>query len=549
MAYFFAETQPIEPDAPRVGTPEEPAGPPSQSPVQHRPRKPQAAPDEGAPVTPAPAARDLGSPTLEMALADLRELAAAQSCEPDPEGLLRTCERTISLARFGGRLREEADASFRAGNARNALAEFGGALDPLQRALDLYRHLGDAHQVTRVEQSLGAALAGVGRAAEAQACFAAAAHSALWDCRWRGRIGLAGLHEQACEFDAALEALAEVLAACDEDGDQAECLTATCYANANLANVYLALGDFAAALEVAQECDRAADALGLGHQRLEALLNAGLALTALGSLGAAAAELDLCRQLAAFAGDGDRALMACSARAWVDAIAGRHGEAARRIEDALVEARRRPPGRATAFCELASARVLERCGDTEGAVAHARAAEMSFGDVGLRHPRAEASVVAARLDPHRPDAIARLDGIAAEAEGLGLRPVEMEARISLAELAGSQAAREPARRAIELARAMEDPDGLARAAVALARWAEPEDEAEAVQAAVDAIAHIRSGLRPEDDAVLEDPMRLMVLRRSLALRTASDPTAARAWLEEVAWPPLEEQGPLGGWGA
>lgn len=534
MAYFFGETGAV--DAPP---------PPSlpEMPVDHE-RARAAIPERRAERLENEALR-AAEPSLIGALADLEELAHAQASEPDLVGLLHTCERIAALARIAGRPREEADAWFRAGNAHGFLGEHDQAVVPLRRALAIYGHLGETALARQVEQSLGAVLAALGRFAEAREAFERVAAGPDWESRWRGRAGLAALQEQVAELDSALQVLAEVLALADEAPSADEADLARCYALAGQFNVSLAMGDLQGALACAEECEGLADRLGARDQRVEALLNQGIALAALGRLGESRRRLDLGRQLADFARDRGRSVLCRAHSAWTAALSGRRQDACAIGYQALHDALNGTDARAKGVAELLLAKVLARSDRGAEAKFHAGEAHRLLHALHLTIQSLEAELVRATLLPscERGDTLER---IIARARERGLRAIELEATIALATLTGSA---ETARTALDLAKAVGDADATVRAAVTAARSGSREEELQYVGEAVRAVEFLRASEEPELEAVLEDPLRLHVCRRYLALLADTAPAEAREWALRMAWPPLDELGPAGGWDA
>ncbi|MBD3174389.1 MAG: helix-turn-helix domain-containing protein [Armatimonadia bacterium] len=536
MAYFFGETGVIVPD--ENGTPLPAIVPASETDG-----------DVGY-LAPPPAAsqEDIPPPNVDAALSDLTDLARAQSRGPDPDGLLRTTERIVALARLAGRMREEADASFRAGNVRTQRREGDLAVDPLRRARELYQRLGDEPMTLQVTQSLGAALASLGRFEDAKHEFERVASSANWEARWRGQIGLASLFEQSGELDLALEALAHVLATQEDAPDPKEGAQAACYARANQVNIFLALGDLQSALMAAMECEREADVLALPDQRVESLYNAGLALAGLGRVAQAMERLDLSRQLAAFAGQEARALMCQAAQGWCTALIGRLADGAAVAQGALRAAVRGTDDRAKGVCELELAKVLERSGRLDEGRYHAEEAQRVLADLRLTVPALGAEALGARLSAAGGDGARELLDVRERAEHVGAKGVEMEARIGLA-LHGPQAGRaEEAQRALDLGREMRDVDGTIRAAGSLARITDdPDTEVELLEEALAAMEVLRSNAPSEQEAVLEDPDRLLLCRRYLYHLQGGSGPDVQEWLDGMSWPPIEEEGPLEEW--
>ncbi|MBP7559575.1 MAG: helix-turn-helix transcriptional regulator [Armatimonadetes bacterium] len=484
---------------------------------------------------------DIPPPHVDAALSDLSELAQAQMSGPDPDGLLRTAERIVALARLSGRQRDEADAHFRAGNVRLQRREASLAIPHIRRARELYERLEDDAMYLQATQSLGSALAALGEFDEARAEFERVASAGDWMARWRGQVALASLFEQSGELDLALQALAHVLVAYQDVPDAKEAAFITCYARANQVNVYLALGELQQALMAATECEREADVLVLADQRVESLFNAGLALNGLGRTGQAMERLDLARQLAAFAGDDARALMAQAAYAWSEALIGWTADASARALAALRASNRGADDRAHGVCERELARILERAGRTDEALYHAEEGVRVLSDLRMEVPALEARVVCARLTAQAEGVSKPLIAVRDRACAVGAKMAEMEARIGLAQWGPSDARSEEASQALALARGMKHLDGLIRAAsIVVDHTSDPNEQSGLLAEAVDCMEQLRSHAPSDKEGVLEDPVRLSLCRRYLAhLREGRGPDPDE-WLEKMAWPPIAE---------
>jgi tetratricopeptide (TPR) repeat protein len=534
MSYFFGE------DATALPVLEEPAEPAPPPP------RPAVAPPPDSPLAPAPAADDLPLPNLERALADLDDLARAQWGPPDPQGVVRTSERMLALARVSGRPLTEAEALLRLGNAYGAQGRLMEAIPVLRQAVALARQVGAGSLELQASQGLGAALAETGASAEALTIFGRLSRSDAWDVQWRARVGLAALAEQAGEPDVALEHLAEVLASCDDAPSADDGALARCYARANQGNVHLSLGDLALALEAALECESEADRLGARDQRAEAMVNAGVALSGLGRYGEARAKLGLAAQLAWFAGDTPRSLVARGFAAWNEALAGRFDAAQAQARDAYREALREGDDRATALAHWNLARVHQRAGRMDEALYHAEEASRALRTLHYAADSLEAEILIAGASGKA--AVSRLSRLREAAARHGFRRVEAEARVALA--ACGEAPAEHAASAFQTATAIGDPDLTFRAAVLMARSTrdQPEERGWCARA-VDAVVRMREGDPGPEEAILEAPLRLLACRRHLQWLADQDPDAADRWLESLAWPPAEEQGPARGWEA
>lgn len=534
MSYFFAE------DAS--------APPPLIEPAERSPAVPPAPPTAptGLLPSPPPEVDDLPLPNLERALADLDDLARAQWGPPDPQGLVRTSERILALARVSGRSRTEAEALLRLGNAYGVQGRLADAIPILRQAAEAARQLGLAALELQASQGLGAALAETGGGDEARGIFARLCLAESWDVRWRARVGLAALAEQAGEPDAALEHLAEVLASCDDAPSADDAALARCYARANQGNVHLSLGDLALALEAARECESEADRLGARDQRTEAMINAGLALSGLGRYGEARAKLALAAQLAWFAGDAPRSLVARGFAAWNEALAGRFEAAHAHARDAYRDALRDGDDRAKALAHWSLARVHSRAGRREEALYHAEEAARALRALRYAADAIEAEVLLASASGSA--AAARLTRLQETAARHGFRRVEAEARLALS--ARGEAPTEHAAAAHEVALAIGDPDLACRSAMQMAQaTAGTAEERAWCTAAVAAIRRMREGDAGPGEAILEDPERLLACRRHLQWLTEEDADAAAQWLEDLSWPPVGEQGPARGWEA
>ncbi len=530
MAFFFGEDGvPLAEPVPA------PSGPPTAA--DEAPALAPAHPAEEAPR------EDLPLPNLERALADLEDLARAQEGPPDPQGLVRTAERILALARVSGRQRTEAEACFRLGNAYGALGRHGEAAQALRQAIEIARQIELGPLRTQATHSLGAALLSVGACDEARGIFERQSDSPVWAARWRALVARAALAEQECDLDAALELLAETLASCEEAPSPEEASLARCYALGNQGNVHLALGDLAQALEAARACEREADRLGARDQRVEAMVNSGIALTGLGRYGEARETLSLAARLAWFAADLSRSLVARSFAAWNEALAGRHETALADGRDVCRQALREGDERTRALVHANLARIHQRVGRADEAAYHAEEAAQSLRALRFTAEALAAEVIRCAVSPGHAST-ARLAQIAESAVQGGLGRLEAEARLALAR--AGETPLEHATAAFVRAERMGDPDVRCRAAALAARHAPAEDRAWCARA-VEAVESMRQGDAGPGEAVLEDPERLLVCRRHLWWLGQEEGEASREWLDDLAWPPVEERGPAQGW--
>lgn len=504
---------------------------------------PARTPPPASAVTGPPAAQpDLPRPNLEQALRDLEELARAQEGAADAEGLARTCERIALLARFADRDALEAEASCRLGGACGALGRYAEAIGALERACELSRAIGDTPTWERARQSLGAALAAEGRGAEASAIFEELSRIAGPAAEWRARMGLAALAEQSAEYDRALSLLAEVLAAAEDAGSERP--LARVFALANQSNVHLALGDYRAALADAEECEREADTCGLRDQRAEAMLNAGIALTGLGRYAESRERLGWAARLTRFAGDAPRALVAEAMLAWSECLAGRFEAARERSRRVSEEAAALGEPRAAALCHWSLARIEAR-GGGEGALELAREAERRLRALAFATDADRAAILLLELGGAPEGSCRGLAAIIEEARHRGALVCEAEARLAQALLGG---ALEEAARAHAIAERVGDPDLGLRAACAVSRLLEPTAEAAAWRVrACEWLTLLRAGDPEPGESALEDPLRLALCRLRLGDLLRTSPAEAERWLDDLAWPPVGELGPLEGW--
>ncbi|MBI3944432.1 MAG: tetratricopeptide repeat protein [Armatimonadetes bacterium] len=491
----------------------------------------------------------------------LCDLAQAQEGPVDLKGLISTCERIISLGRELDELRAVAGAHFRIGNARIRLAEHEAARASLERAIDLFHQVGQREDELAARQSLANVLLQLGNPHAAMEQFQMVAAAEDWWNRWKGTLSIGCVHEHLGEYRRALDQFDAALQIIDSSTDEHSITLGRLYVRSNIANVYIDCGDYAPALEISQSCLDDAEKLGLREQHIEAQINIGVCLLALGRLGECRQRLHRALEIARFVGDAARAAVA---RAWLCALEAACGQFDRAKElgkDALQTGLQTGSRRAGLYAHQHLGDAYQRSGMHREALYHYHQAQSIARDQRTVYYEAllmeRCGGVERRLGSA--ERAAHLCGSAVEmADRIGAREVEGAAHVGLAHAAlalGRLAeAEQSGRRALEIADAIEVPELRWRALGALARAAFERRQLDAARehgaAAVAVIEGLRGQLRrnDEEDAILEDQDReLLYLEHARILEALGRSDDARAFLERAEWPPLlrrfgEDQG-------
>ena len=489
---------------------------------------------------------------LRESFEHLRELAQAQESPADLRGLISTCERIISLGRELDDLRAVAESHFRIGNARIRLADHEAARASLERAIDLFHQVGAHEQELAARQSLANSLLQLGRPDAALEQFQKVAAAEDWWNRWKGTLSIGCVYEHLGEYRRALEQFDAALQIIDTNPDENAATLGRLYVRSNTANVYIDCGDYSAALEMAQACLDDAEKLGVREQHIEAQINLGVCLMALGRLGEARQRLHRALEIARFVGDVGRTGVT---RAWLCALYAPPGQfdAAKELgKDALQTALQTGSRRAVLYAHLHLGDAYLRSGMAREALYHYGQAQSIARDQHVSHYDAVLTERCGSVEclQGSPEKGARLCGAALEtADRIGAREVEAQAHIGLAlcalALGRLQEAQASAARAVVIADEAEVPELRWRARSARSRVlmeaGDPEGALTDAGAAVETIQALRADLHraEQEDGVLEDRAREQVfLDRARILVALGREAEAVAFVESAEWPPL-----------
>lgn len=503
------------------------------------------------PSAPAPSAWGQSAGLAEN-LARLEELAGAYAAPPDAWKEIATGEQIVALARAVGDRDAESRALLRVGNAQVRLGELEAGRRSLEQALAVCDRLPGAEgRATSCVQSLGGALLGLGHLDAARAQFERAARSDDWWGRWQGILSLGAIHEQVGDYAQAIAAFAEAARVADAGAAARDRQLAHLYIRANLVNVHLGSGDYPLALEGADACLADAEALSDAGQAIEALLNGSLGLLGQARWWDAEQRCRRALQIANLAGGPAHVAAARSCLTLALSAMGRLGPAFDAGRDALDAALRTGMVRCEVLAHHALADAYLRAGTPREAHYHAergaeRAESLRFAHAAAQM-RAQEGEALRRLG-NRERARHVLGHALDRAAGAGMRPVQVEALLSLARLSldegEGERARERAGEALALAGEIGAEDLVWRA-----RWAAghalatPAERIEEWQPAVRTIEGLRVRLRNEagEESVLEEPDRLGAYCDLVeALRQAGRPEDAGTLVEEAHWPPLAD---------
>lgn len=493
---------------------------------------------------------------LQQNIRQLDTLAQAQDrLGRDLTGLLATLEQMLGLVRLGNDNQRETELLLRIGNARTDAGELASARTALEECLALSLELNLEDRSLGARQSLARCCSLLGDLERAEALFREVAASPTPSRSWRGLLGVGQILEQRDKYEEALaqfEQAGEVVETLpsDENGRGARAF-AELYVRTNLANVYMAEGDFATALPLWQENIHAAEQLSQPDQFLEALLSEAVCHLYLGRAGMAheccQRVVRLCRLLE----DTERLAVGLACLAEVLATAGLAEDGIRESRASLNLAGSTGSSRARSFAHLALARNLILAGQVENAAFYLEAEVTSP----YRKVRAAARLIQAEL--------ARRGGAATEAVeaarsalrelgDIGAFHLERAAWVSLARAAVSVADWAAVEEAILRAEALgELTPGFAdtpwqlewAAAERLHATGDPEGALVRLLRSVEYIENLRRDMASHGllETCLDDPEKLSVYVRAITLaRETGDPATADNILERAVWPPLAE---------
>lgn len=400
---------------------------------------------------------------LRERLEDVRLLAHAQAGPPSPREVVGTCRRLIQMADQLEATSVKAEALHLLGNAHAELGEFEDAKVAFTEAAELWRAAGADERESDSRQGLINVLQLMGQPDDALSQANLVLQSSNWFRQCTALISVGCVLEALGRYDEALgnlEKAEEVLVSSAAGPRQTAHLQA--YLWGNRFNVRLARGDYRSALDAANKMSASADIADWRSQKLEALVNIGVAKTRLGCLAEAWRYLDQAQRAANLAGDQLRESFASTALADWHTLAGlcdlAVGHATRGLELALTTKAR--------FAELFGYLALG------GAHVDARDAAKAAGPIGkaaalarsLRSPGYEvsATILEARLASLQSDGAAAqrlLEKAVEAAAGIGAEAVLTEAQTFLAgvllEMEEAETAAKTGREAIDRAHRLE----------------------------------------------------------------------------------------------
>lgn len=273
--------------------------------------------------------------SLHDRMAALNTLLKAQIAPADPESALRTSEQLIALAHQAGDRNVEATLCLKKAALLIDQGEPSTALAVLDKTLSSFRHELPVETLAVAEQNRGHAMLSLGQVDDAETCFQHVAEQPDWSNRWQGTISLAGVAEYRGNYQRALALLDDALALASQAPSQRAGEIVQLYALGNIANVYLACGDFPQALSNAEDAGKLALQLANRDQYLESLLTIGVCQRWLGSLSASCAMLESAGRWARLSADKGREAMALAELAHTLVEMGSFDAARDHAKDAL----------------------------------------------------------------------------------------------------------------------------------------------------------------------------------------------------------------------
>jgi tetratricopeptide (TPR) repeat protein len=350
--------------------------------------------------------------------------------------LAGACHRLIDLADRLGENPAKADGLHLLGNAHTELGEFEAARAAYGQAAELWAANGAHDAAIESRQGLVNVLQLLGEPEQAFALATETAQSGNWFRRCVSLISLACILEQLTDFGQAraeLDKAESVLSASPATPQQTAYVRA--YLLGNHANIALARGELRACLDASHRMSAAADLAGLRSQKLEALINIGVAKTRLGDLADAWRHLDQAHQAASLAGDQLRESTANAALAEWFTTAGlcdraiAHGSRAVELASASKARFAAMYAQVTVGSACLEAQDLDRAAEPiASAVKSARA--LRFRSVELAASVLDARLMHARGDSAR--ALELLRTVVAAADGIGAAGTGVEGRARLA---------------------------------------------------------------------------------------------------------------------
>jgi tetratricopeptide (TPR) repeat protein len=427
-------------------------------------------------------------------------------------------------------------------------------VDSLSRAASIFTSIGDVSREADARQALGNALMANGRIEEAREQFEWVAASSEWEARWCGQVSLAAVDEHLGEYRKAMDRCDDASSILEEAEGSPEAADGALYVNANRVNLYLACGDYANAVPLAEKCLADAEASGNSDQHLEARLNLGVCYLHQGRWALGHRTLAAAISLARFVGDRSREAMSRATLAIMLAAQGDYESSTLHAKDALAAGLSQGDHRTELFAQMALADAYLRMDRIREARYHANQALAVATTLRLPLYQAESRIRMARVSLHAgelSEALENAEKSLAISESLGARHLEALARV----LRGSWNLREgnraeselDARAAADIARDIGSPPIEWEAQWLKARvncaYDPPHDaEAEsAISRAVELIEAVRADLQAGDlaDTVLEDRERQEIyLLRAELLVHRGELKEAQSFVQQAGWPPL-----------
>ncbi len=182
----------------------------------------------------------------------------------------------MALAEKSGDIPAEANARLRLIITLMHLGEMERALMAIEQAEPFFRAKQFSAHLRAAEQNRGHALFALGRVDDAEQCFRQLTEHGDWEARWQGMVSLAGVAEHRGEYRQALALLEETLTLKDVSPTARVGEILQLYVRGNLANVYLACGDFRLASLEAQATQTLALQQSNQDEYLEAMLTHGV---------------------------------------------------------------------------------------------------------------------------------------------------------------------------------------------------------------------------------------------------------------------------------
>ena len=228
--------------------------------------------------------------------------------------LVPICHQILPLARELGDEHAEAETLLKLGNYFAQRGDLAEAESTLRPAGDTFNRLEETSRQCVAKQTLGQVYLREGHTEMARQLFGQVIGGGSWHNRWQGTLSLGAVSEYTGDYIQAMNHFDEALQIAREAPEGYDRSEAMVYIQMNIANVYMATGDFKSALNVVNETSREAYQIGLNDQLIEAEANQATAEYHLGnwdkSVYHSRRALDICH----FAGDRVRD---SSMRAWL----------------------------------------------------------------------------------------------------------------------------------------------------------------------------------------------------------------------------------------